>query len=244
MYCCKDLNSLSVLSLYEGELLGIVDKLYFDKNYKKLLALEIINEDGVKFYLPTKKIYNVGKNAITVRNNQALTIEDNLENLFLNPTNLKAYTIKGEFIGIINELYLNEKFLVEKIKFENGKEIHPNMLASSGKKTIIFHEKENKINVKNFTPNKKKKVQKSTINKETEAIVENEKTEENIQQKQGKKIKNIIYSNDFLIGRICTKDIYNFNNEILVKAHSVITKKSLKEITKFGKLRELMLFSK
>ena len=49
---------------------------------------------------------------------------------------------------------------------------------------------------------------------------------------------------DFLLGRVCTKDIFNFNNEILIKAHAVITKKNLKEINKFGKLRELMLYSK
>ena len=31
MFYCKDLKSLVVLSLYEGELLGIVNKLFFDK---------------------------------------------------------------------------------------------------------------------------------------------------------------------------------------------------------------------
>ena len=42
MYNCKDIQSLNVLSLYEGELLGVVDKLFFDKNFKKLVELEII----------------------------------------------------------------------------------------------------------------------------------------------------------------------------------------------------------
>ena len=32
---------------------------------------------------------------------------------------------------------------------------------------------------------------------------------------------------DFLIGRVCVKDIFNFNNELLIKAHGVITKKNL-----------------
>ena len=39
MYNCKELNSLPVLSLYEGELIGKINKLYFDKNklYKNSL---------------------------------------------------------------------------------------------------------------------------------------------------------------------------------------------------------------
>ena len=39
MYC-KEFNSFSVLSLYEGELLGKVDKLYFDK----ITIQEVIKE--------------------------------------------------------------------------------------------------------------------------------------------------------------------------------------------------------
>jgi len=66
MYC-KDLNSFPVLSLFEGELIGKVDKLYFDKKLKKLIEIELIGEDCSKLVLPTKNIYHVGKNAITVK---------------------------------------------------------------------------------------------------------------------------------------------------------------------------------
>ena len=36
----------------------------------------------------------------------------------------------------------------------------------------------------------------------------------------------------------------NYHEPLLIKAQAVITKKVLKEIEKFGKLRELMLYSK
>ncbi len=247
MYCCKDFNSISVLSLYEGELLGVVDKLFFDKNLKKLIELELIGQDGVKLCLPTKNIYHVGKNAITVRNNQAVNIKTDSCCLCSNPTDSKAYTIKGEFIGIIKEIYFNEKYLTEKIELENGNDLNPKLVASCGKNTTIFYEKEQKINVKKFIPIKKEKAK--NINNETEINIEKEESPSNeISNKEiineNKKEKNIIQLSDFLIGRICTKDIFNFNNEILIKAHSVINKKHLKEINKFGKLRELMLFSK
>ena len=55
MYCCKDFNSLSVLSLYEGELLGSVDKLYFDKKLKIIKNLHIFllmfSQNTMKIFL-------------------------------------------------------------------------------------------------------------------------------------------------------------------------------------------------
>ena len=249
MYCCKDFNSMSVLSLYEGELLGVVDKLFFDKNMKKLVELELVGEDGIKLSLPTKNIYNVGKNAITVRNNQAVSIKTDSSNLCSNPTESKAYTIKGEFIGIIKEVYFNEKFVTNKIELENGNYLEPNLVASCGKTTMIFYEKDNIVDIKKFTPNKKQK--SSKINYKQEEIETEKEDKNNIKESENqetitekKKEKNIVQISDFLLGRICTKDIFNFNNEILIKADSIINKKNLKEISKFGKLRELMLYSK
>jgi len=118
MYSCNDFNSLTVLSLYEGELLGIVDKLLFDKKLKKLVELELIGDDGVKLILPVKNIYHIGKNAITVRNNQAVNIKPETCELCTNPTDSKVYTIQGEFLGIIKEICFNEKFFTEKIELD------------------------------------------------------------------------------------------------------------------------------
>lgn len=245
MYSCKDFNSISVLSLYEGELLGVVDKLFFDKNLKKLVELELIGQDGVKLNLPTKNIYHVGKNAITVRNNQAVNIKTESTNLCLNPTDCKAYTIKGEFIGIIKEVHFNEKYLTEKIELENGNYLEPKLVASCGKNTTIFYEKDKIVDVKKFIPHKKQKTEK-LVTKDEEDNQENAKVEidKTTTSNEEKKEKTVVQLSDFLVGRTCTKDILNFNNEILIKAQTVINKKTLKEISKFGKLRELMLFSK
>ena len=121
MFKCSELISLSVLSLYEGELIGVVDKLYFDKKLKKILEIEIINEDGAKLILPTKNIYKIGKNAITVKNNQAVTIKVDTTGLCLCPINSKAYSISGEFLGVISEITFTEKYLVDKICLDNNK---------------------------------------------------------------------------------------------------------------------------
>ncbi len=240
MFYCEEFKSLSVLSLFEGELLGKVDKLYFDKNLKKLIKIELLGENGAKFSLPTKNIYNVGKNAITVKNNQAVMIEEEKTDLCVAPISSKAYSINGEFLGVIQEIFFDEKFQTSKIVLENDKVLKVENLASCGKNAVIFNMEDNKINLKKFTPTKpphelktKNVVPVATLPVEGNNIVPVE---------SGKLI--VEQNADFLVGRKCLKDIVNFNNETLIKVNSVITKKTLKEIVKFGKLRELMLYSK
>lgn len=234
MYNYKSLISQPVLSLYEGELLGIVDKLFLDKKLKKIIAVELIGEDGLKFLLQSKNIYHIGKSAITIKNNQCIELMSENQNLVPAPINLKAYTIQGEFLGIIKNINFNEKYLTTEIELDNNSAIKPNLVASSSKNAIIFFDKNIPHQLKQFSPNNDK-FKKNLIN--------TEKTEQNNENINKNKQK-INFSSDFLIGRICTKDIYNFNNEILIKAHTIINKKNIKEIIKFGKIRELILFSK
>lgn len=249
----SELLNKSVLSLYEGELIGIVDKLYFDKKLKKLLEIELIGENDTRLKLPTKNIYHIGKNAITVKNNQAVSLKVEESGLNLAPLNFKAYSIKGEFLGVVKEISLSDKFLTEKFALDNNSTLEIKSLASSGKNTIIFYDQLDKVNVHKFVPNKTPKIFKT--NKPSIAKVmpiESEDKKENVENSETNEITNAVIIDekketqnaDFLLGRVCTKDIFNFNNEILIKAHGIINKKNLKEVNKYGKLRELMLFSK
>jgi len=235
MINCNYLNSLSVLSLYEGELLGKVNNLFFSNNLKKLEEIEIISENDTKLILPAKNIYKIGKNAITIKNNQCLNIKINSTNLIACPINSKGYTINGEYLGYIKEISITDKFATSKIYLENNKVLEYGDIASCGKNTVIFNCKENKINIKKFEPVIQNEFVKND-NSEVVAVSEKEVKQEK------PKLKEI--SDTFLLGRKCTKDIINFNNEILIKANTVINKKNLKEIKKYNKLRELMLFCK
>lgn len=242
MYYCNELKSLSVLSLYEGELLGIVDKLYFDKKMKKLTALELIGDNDKKLVLPTKNIYHIGKNAITVKNNQAVDIKIDDCTFCLCPIGSKAYSINGEYLGIIKEMTFNDKFITQKISLDNNDVVEVSHLASCGKNTVIFYDNITKnINVKKFTPNKQP-VKFKTDNTQTLSTMPFE--QDNCSVIPVDSPKQPMQTTDFLLGRVCTKDIYNFNNELLIKAHGIINKKNLKEINKYGKLRELMLYTK
>lgn len=243
MYYCDELLSKSVLSLYEGELLGVVDKLYFDKKMKKLIQLELITENDTRLLLPTKNIYHIGKNAITVKNNQSVSLKVEDSELYLAPIGSKAYTITGEYLGVVSEISLSEKFLTEKFSLDNNQTIEQSALASFGKNTIIFYSKNDRVRVSKFTPSKTPKFFKSESVQTATILPEPVKDETNAVPVEHES-KSAIQNADFLIGRVCTKDIFNFNNELLIKAHAVVNKKNLKEINKFGKLRELMLYCK
>ena len=237
MYNCGDFSGLSVLSLYEGDLLGVVDKLYFSKDLKKLVELEVISGDGAKLVLPTKNIYKIGKNAIIVKNNQAVSIKMETTDLHLCPISSKAYSINGEFLGVVKEISFNQKFLIQKISLDNNNVLVAENLASCGKNSIIFNNTNNKLNIKKFEPAITPKIYKTENVQVATALPIKE---ENLNTNNMLSVKNA----DFLIGRRCVKDILNFNNEILIKANGVVNKKNLKEIKKFGKLKELMLYCK
>ena len=70
----SEITEKPILSLYEGELLGNIHKIYFDKTRKKIKAFEIINEQEITYLLSPKHIYTLGKNAITVKNKQNLSL--------------------------------------------------------------------------------------------------------------------------------------------------------------------------
>jgi len=241
MYNCKELNSLPVLSLYEGELIGKINKLYFDKKLKKLLEMEIICENDAKLILPTKNIYHVGKNAITIKNNQAVELKNEESNLCCVPIGVKAYSICGEYLGVVEEVVVSDKFVTEKISLENQVELDVKNLASLGKNTLIFFNKDNRVNINNFVPTKQPKEFKKDEEVEVKTLPDEENTSNAVPVETN--LVSASKASEFLLGRICTKDILNFNNEILIKAHSIINKKNLKEISKFGKLKELMLYS-
>ena len=234
MIYCNEIMSLSVLSLYEGEMLGIINKIYFDKNLKKIEKLEIISENGIKLLLKIKNIYKIGKNAITVKNNQAVSIAVDEEDLVTCPIGAKTYSINGEYIGVIKEIVVNDKFVSQDIVLENGESLKIENVASCGKNTVIFSNNK-KINVKQFQP----------ISSPREYISNNVQAVEVQPVKKSEALEMPFEDNStFLIGRRCKKEITNFNNEILIKANGIVNKKNLKEIKKFGKLRELMLYCK
>lgn len=236
--------SFPVLSLYEGELIGQVNKIYFDKKLKKLTHVMIGCEGDLNYILSSKDIYKLGKNAITIKNNSCLIldIDSDLTDYVSNPIESKAYTIQGEYLGKIVEISINEKFNVSDITLDNEKLLDCKKLASCGKNTVIVYDENTKINVSrfknSFAPNLFKRNDERTVNTQPVPPTMEEPVTEITLPKQA--------SNNpkFMIGRIATQDIWLDDKKLLIKQSSTITEKTLSLACSHNKIKDLMMYSK
>ena len=190
--------------------------------------------------MPTKNIYHIGKNAITVKNNQEVILKTEDSAHIVVPVSSKVYSLTGEYLGVVDEVCFDDKYLAKKVLLDNNRVLEVSQIASIGKNAVVFHSDAEKVNVGSFVPKKQPKI----LKRKQVQIVKTLPAETDIKTIDNPKKKIVVDNLDFLLGRVCTKDIFNFNNELLIKAHSVINKKNLKELNKFGKLRELMIYSK
>lgn len=232
----SEITSKPILSLYEGELLGNINKIYFDKTHKKITSFEIINDQEISYQLSPKHIYTLGKNAITIKNKQNLILSLNQDssNSQLLPINVKVYSLQGEYLGIVEDYSFDEKFILDNIVLDNQQLLPITDIASCSRNSLVTYANNDMVNIKSFryrirnktnTENKVKVMPKilATFNKITSPI--------------GRKT-------DFIVGRICTKDIFDSNNNIIVKQNSTITEQTVAIASSKNKLQDLMKFSR
>ena len=80
MFNVTDFLSKPVLALYEGEILGEACDLIFDEKLKTLNYIKILDkENEVEMYVKSTAIYNVGKNAITMKNKLHVVTQSEME---------------------------------------------------------------------------------------------------------------------------------------------------------------------
>ena len=242
MHQLNNILSLPVLSLYEGELVGQISKIYFDKKLKKVESLTISGEGEINFCLKPRNIYKLGKNAITIKNTNCLSLEDenDFSNIIPTPLDSKTYTIQGEYIGKINQITIDDKFRVSQISLDNNTLIDNNKLASCSKNTVIIYDESTKVNVSRFKNVFAPKLFKSNQTKNTTILPLPPTMEEVNQTNSANKSNNP----KFLLGRIATQDIFIDEKKVLIKSGSTITERVLSYAYANNKIKELMLYSK
>ena len=240
----KEIISMPVLSLYEGELIGQVSKIYFDKRLKKALFFVVSCEGDLNYILDVKNIYKLGKNAITIKNLSCLTldIDTEFENTVLMPLDSKTYTIQGEYIGKIEEITIDEKFNISNILLDNDKFLDCKQLASCSKNTIIMYDENTKINVNRFKNKLIPKIFKDKQPSQVSSMPYPPTMEEPI--KEISLPSNISNNPKFLVGRISTQDIMLDEKRVLIKANSTITERTIILACAYNKVKELMLGSR
>lgn len=255
MYNLKNVIGLPVLSLYEGELIGNVTKIYFNEKLNKIISFSVSGEGDISYTLLPKSIYKIGKNAITIKNNSSLTL--NVENFGISsPLNYKTYSIQGEYLGKLDQITFRENYSVDSLVLDSGKTYLPENLFSCGKNTIIIREETaqmtNQKFKQRFTPKffkSKEKTNVFALPVEHAEIDEQDileiKPKPALQKEDEDKLKeNKTKSSKFLIGRTALQTIMLDDKNVLIKANSTITEKIISLACTNNKLRELMTYSK
>lgn len=230
----KELLAKPILSLYDGEILGNINKVYFCKQKNKIKYFEIINNDDLSYYVSPKNIYSFGKHAITIKNKQNLELNLNQLDEHVLPIDVKVFSLQGEYLGMANDYVINEKYMVESLILDNQQLISVRYMASFSTTSIVVYDSDEHININSF----RYRIKNKPVNTSKVKILPKLFTQFN-------KISQINNSkNNFMVGRICTQDLFDNNQNLIVKQNSTITEHILALATSKNKLNELIKFSK
>ncbi len=230
----KELLQKPILSLYDGEILGNVSKVYFCKQNNKIKFFEIINSEDIAYYIQPKNIYSFGKHAITIKNKQNLELNFNQINDCILPIDVKVFSLQGEYIGLVADYVINEKYIIESLILDSQQLINIKYLASCSKTSIVVYDSDEHVNINSF----RYRIKNKPINTTKVKILPKLFTQFNkISQVNNAK-------NNFMVGRICAQDIFDNNKNLIVKQNSTITEHILALATSKNKLNDLIKFSK
>ena len=218
MYKISDIISTPVISLYEGEHIGIIYNIMFDYRQKKCNFACILNEnDNIPRLIKFKDIFKIGNDCIFIKNLTCLDLETNCEKEMeenTNPINLKVYNLSCEFLGTSHDIIVDDNFRISQIVLNNGKIIERNDILNIGKSTIIVG---SDVSIQKFKPVVKSiKIQNSP--KKVMILSDFINSETNTQNK-------IITDFRFLIGRILSQDVIALDGEMIARKDSIRFKK-------------------
>ena len=211
----------------------------FDYRQKKINYACILNEcDNIPKIVKFSEIYKIGKQCIFIKNKSYVDLQTNCEKEMencTNPINLKVYNLDGEFIGISNDIIINDKYEIDKLLLNNGKIIEAKRIFNISNSLILIDNKQ--VTLSKFKP--KQNITKPKIT-ETKVMILSNLKEEPAPTPPATKI---ITDARFLVGRILSKDIIAINGEMIAKKDSVITSDIISKASSYGKLVEIARYS-
>lgn len=215
MFKATNIIGVQVISVYEGQVEGYVKNLIFSSDYKKLKSIIVCDSkiEEKQYMLDVKDILSL-QDIVLIKNSSILKGVSNQQDN--SPINLPAFLTSGKKLGIISDVILDEKFSI--FKFETSEGEAENNIAKISKDLILFNNGDTNIKYYNCKPKQEKISAITTVSNQSASI-------------------NI----PFLIGKKVIKDIFTFNNEIIIKNGNVVTEKVIQLAKINGKLRELAL---
>ncbi len=221
----SEIISLPVYSINDRKIVGHIENALLSAREIKFFV--IYNEDDdLHYLLSPQNIYGQSDNAVTIKNNSSITLMQNEEKALediTNPLNTTVINTLGQTYGVVKDVKLCGKKITNIIC---DQEIDPKQLLYFSKDITMLKSRENE------------KISSFALRRPST------KTPERLVQIVDVAPLREVVGNNMLIGRKATQDITGINGEILIKANTTITTKTLNKIKYSGKLKELTLHSK
>lgn len=229
----SNIISSAVISLYEAKEVGIVYNITLDEKTKKCKYMCILNDDSdITSVIHFKDIYNIGKDCVYIKNQKILELSNNLDKEIeycKSPLNLKIYDISGNYLGVCQDIELDNNFRALNIITNNNISIPATQIINIGS-VIITGDK--KISISKLKPDSDIIISSIAPTEKVAILTTTPTTKPATSSK-------IITDSNFLLGRKITKDILSNNGEIIAKSGSKIDKEIIYKTGLYGKIIEL-----
>lgn len=230
----SNIISSYVVSVYNGQIEGIVNNILFN-NKKQAKYLVISQNDEQFLVLETKDIYKTGEGAVIVKNSDVLSLMESSELKMkecFSPINSIVVSIDGDYIGHVSDIELDNKYNIKNF-IVDGQVFELNKVINISESAIIINTLDIKTSLSKFKSKTKIVMGNERITNQTVSVMSNQTILPN----------RTMLNYNFLIGRKVSKDILNFNGEIIIKENQTVNSKVLDIARINGKLRELIKVS-
>lgn len=230
----SNIISSYVVSVYNGQIEGIVNNILFN-NKKQAKYLVISQNDEQFLVLETKDIYKTGEGAVIVKNSDVLSLMESSELKMkecFSPINSIVVSIDGNYIGHVSDIELDNKYNIKNF-IVDGQVFDLNKVINISESAIIINTLDIKTSLSKFKSKTKIVISNERITNQTVSVMSNQTILPN----------RTMLNYNFLIGRKVSKDILNFNGEIIIKENQTVNSKVLDIARINGKLRELIKVS-
>lgn len=230
----SNIISSYVVSVYNGQIEGIVNNILFN-NKKQAKYLVISQNDEQFLVLETKDIYKTGEGAVIVKNSDVLSLMESSELKIkecFSPINSIVVSIDGDYIGHVSDIELDNKYNIKNF-IVDGQVFELNKVINISESAIIINTLDIKTSLSKFKSKTKIVMGNEHITNQTVSVMSNQTILPN----------RTMLNYNFLIGRKVSKDILNFNGEIIIKENQTVNSKVLDIARINGKLRELIKVS-
>ena len=188
-----------VLNLYESKIQGTIKDVLFDKNFKKLKYFVIfedtdndLNEEKI---LKSRDIYNIGQNAVVIKNGGYLEVKTIIIDEKTNPINNDCYNSSGDYLGKVVDVLLDDNFFIEQILLDNNERINVAEIITNGDNVLLVQNKDKVVKLFSF---KSRAIKNNEENKKILVeILNNEKVDETTEDETQEIEQDIEQNNSF-----------------------------------------------